>query len=137
MAMFVYRSNSHSRKDYGQPMARSRIYILLIRKELMLKGVRHNFKRFAETLAADLMEPQEISWQLGPQNNTLNLLWVVDTQLQQVPNGRNPNGSAEVTTADAPVALVCEGCDSASRPTSQKEFLKEVACPVNSCPNCD
>ena len=39
----------------------------MIRRELMLKGVQNKFKKFAEALAADLMEPQEIQWQLGPE----------------------------------------------------------------------
>ena len=54
-----------SRLNYGAPVRRDRVYILLIRNELLSKSAKQNFENFASTLASELMHESQVDWWLA------------------------------------------------------------------------
>ena len=53
-----------TRKNYGAPTSRNRIYILLIRRELLLGGEKANFKNMAKNLSEKLRIEAKVKWKL-------------------------------------------------------------------------
>lgn len=54
------------RKDHGSPISRERIYIVLIKKELMLQHVKGKLQRFGEQVKQSLHSKCTITWYLVP-----------------------------------------------------------------------
>lgn len=53
------------RKDYGSPISRARIYILLLRGELMTRRALSGYEAFASEICAKLQAQADVSWKLA------------------------------------------------------------------------
>lgn len=53
------------RCDYGAPVTRNRLYIILVRKSLLVPDAKRNFQDFATGVADKLKHQSPISWILG------------------------------------------------------------------------
>ena len=53
------------RLDHGSPITRRRIFIFLIRRELMLAAAQTDFGKFAEKIRDSLLIAPEVHWSLG------------------------------------------------------------------------
>ena len=53
------------RKDYGSPISRARIFIILIREDLALKKASDDFPKFANEICESLQCESDVDWQLG------------------------------------------------------------------------
>ena len=57
-------SGSGLRTSFGSPISRERIYIVMIRRELMAKKARVNFSDHAEKICDALKVEADVTWQL-------------------------------------------------------------------------
>ena len=53
------------RKDYGHVVSRKRLYILLVREELMMKAAKSNFAAFCEKICGQLQCEPDVRWLLA------------------------------------------------------------------------
>ena len=53
------------RKDYGHVVSRKRLYILLVREELMMKAAKANFAVFCEKICGELRCEPDVCWLLA------------------------------------------------------------------------
>lgn len=56
----------HQRTDYGQPLNRHRVYILLVREELMVRAARKDFPKFCNEICDLLKHDPDVAWCLCP-----------------------------------------------------------------------
>lgn len=62
--MFTYYTTK-PRLDHGSPITRRRIFILLVRRELMLAAAKNDFEQFAKKIQKSLFIEPEVHWSLG------------------------------------------------------------------------
>ena len=53
------------RKEFGHPVNRKRLYILLVRDELMVGAAKSDFASFCEKILEQLRCPPDVCWCLG------------------------------------------------------------------------
>lgn len=63
------------RKDYGAPISRYRIFILLVKTDLMINAARRNFKQFADDMASDLQMHCSYDWYLWLMRQSIPVTW--------------------------------------------------------------
>ena len=55
----------YPRKNYGAPITRDRVWILMARTDLMTKAARRDFQTYASSMATALEKNCKVDWYLG------------------------------------------------------------------------
>ena len=55
------------RKDYGHPVSRNRLYIVLVKRDLMVSAAKSDFSGFCAEICDGLKHSSDVDWFLCPQ----------------------------------------------------------------------
>lgn len=59
------KTYDHPRKDFGHPLTRRRLYIVLVREELMITKAKSNFLPFCKQVVDLMRNDPTVTWRLG------------------------------------------------------------------------